>query len=323
MRSAVFMWPGPPVLRDGTRPSHWWAFEDHFSVRRKVDKIFEWLGASSPSQSLSRLCLHLINLRGLMAVVGGADLPDDERPRIIAAYAPEVDAAQHRTGLSSDATSRALASVDQLARLIHDEIAKRRLEDSVDVLFVSDHGMAETSNDRLVFLDDLLGTEDFAAVSSQEGWPSAGLRFKPGTDEGRVYRKLLEASQQPHSGFDVFTHDTMPERWHFTANSRIAPLYVVPRVGWSITNRDEFHVKFNGDYHPKANHGWDNDDPSMRAFFVASGPFARNVNRVLKGKPLPAFANLEIYELVASLLFIPPERRAPNNGTVGFWDQYL
>lgn len=100
-----------------------------------------------------------------------------------------------------------------------------------------------------------------------------------------------------------------------------------------------------GDYRPKGNHGYDNAAPSMHAVFVAHGPFASSIKAQRRKKreedskgvivavvgekeeevisTIPGFANLEVYNLVAKLLGIPLEGRAPNNGTVGFWEQYL
>lgn len=73
----------------------------------------------------------------------------------------------------------------------------------------------------------------------------------------------------------------------------------------------------------------------MHAMFVAHGPFANSIKAQQKRKrallslpaeeitTIPGFPNLEIYNLVAHLLGIKEEGRAPNNGTVGFWDQYI
>lgn len=90
------------------------------------------------------------------------------------------------------------------------------------------------------------------------------------------------------------------------------------------------------------NHGYDPADPSMHGIFVAHGPFASSVKRslVARGKaptvPIAAdphtdphtlvvggFKNTEVYGLVARLLGVPRESRAPTNGTGGFWDAYL
>jgi hypothetical protein len=68
----------------------------------------------------------------------------------------------------------------------------------------------------------------------------------------------------------------MPERYHFTHNARIAPLWVIPKTGWAIVERPEFDAKKaleKGDvYHPNGIHGYDHQHPLMRAIFVARGP---------------------------------------------------
>ena len=67
----------------------------------------------------------------------------------------------------------------------------------------------------------------------------------------------------------------------------------------------------------------------MNAFFVAHGPFATRLIRHQREKRgsqqtevIAGFANLEIYNLVTQEL-LKLGQVAPNNGTVGFWNQYL
>lgn len=65
-----------------------------------------------------------------------------------------------------------------------------------------------------------------------------GLRFDASDDEiHQCYLKLDEASLAEDSGFDVYTHETMPSRYHFSQNTRIAPIYVVPHEGYALTDR--------------------------------------------------------------------------------------
>ena len=68
----------------------------------------------------------------------------------------------------------------------------------------------------------------------------------------------------------------MPERYHFSKNDRIAPLWVVPKTGWAIVHKEDFDVKqakADGEvYHPRGLHGYDHEHPLMRAIFVARGP---------------------------------------------------
>ena len=66
-----------------------------------------------------------------------------------------------------------------------------------------------------------------------------GLRFKPEADSDKYLRILLNASEASGGKFFVYTHETMPERWHFANNERIAPIYIVPRMGYALTNHIE------------------------------------------------------------------------------------
>lgn len=65
-----------------------------------------------------------------------------------------------------------------------------------------------------------------------------GLRFNASDDEvEQYYQRLLKASYAPAAGFNVYSHATMPSRFHFTHSDRIAPLYIVPHEGYALTDR--------------------------------------------------------------------------------------
>lgn len=62
-----------------------------------------------------------------------------------------------------------LKAVDEFARQVHDVIVQRNLTDIIDVIFVSDHGMTDTSNVRLIYLDDILGNDGVNAIEHEDG----------------------------------------------------------------------------------------------------------------------------------------------------------
>jgi len=109
----------------------------------------------------------------------------------------------------------------------------------VDIVFVSDHGMTDTSHPELVYMDDILGTAALEEIAHQDGWPSMGLRFSTTANASRHLEVLLKASYQNPEKFDVYTYGTMPERYHFAGNERIAPIYVVPKIGYVLTTHEE------------------------------------------------------------------------------------
>ena len=52
---------------------------------------------------------------------------------------------------------------------MHDELALRNLTDIVDVVFVSDHGMTDTSHPTNVYIDDIIGREGISAIEHEDG----------------------------------------------------------------------------------------------------------------------------------------------------------
>lgn len=83
------------------------------------------------------------------------------------------------------------------------------------------------------------------------GWPSMGLSFKPDVNVTAALSRLVLASQSKK--FDVYTTDTytlntsnsttmvpaMPERYHYSSSQRLAPIWVIPRMGYALTDRAE------------------------------------------------------------------------------------
>ena len=101
-------------------------------------------------------------------------------------YEPSLDEAGHLAGPDSELvrvslsalalsarlrslTQMTLKAVDEFARQVHDAIVQRNLTDIVDVIFVSDHGMTDTSNVQLIYLDNILGDDGVDAIEHEDG----------------------------------------------------------------------------------------------------------------------------------------------------------
>jgi len=74
------------------------------------------------------------------------------------------------------------------------------------------------------------------------GWPSKGLHFNPSANTSYYLDVLLTAAADNSEKFNVYTPETMPERYHFAHNARIAPIYVVPNLGYVLMTRKEGDV---------------------------------------------------------------------------------
>ena len=135
--------------------------------------------------------------------------------------------------------------MDTFAKNLHDSLAARNLTEVVDIIFVSDHGMTDTSHPELVYMDDILGAEGLNEIAHEDGWPAMGLRFKDNTNVSKYQEALFRASAANPEKFDVYTHETMPQRYHFANHHRIAPIYVVPKIGYVLTTKKEGDVGMN------------------------------------------------------------------------------
>ena len=251
VKSAVHMWPGSEA-NDGWGLSYLDHFNGTESLSKKTARILGWL-----------------------------DLPLPERPQFIAAYVPNVDSIGHKFGPNTTELDLTIREVDAMLTDLLDALDARNLTDLINIVVVSDHGMASTSRERLIYIDDII---DMSLIEHTDGWPLYGLRPYPNVNITALYETLLsetladQAKGKKH--WDVYLRDeNMPARWHFSNNNRIAPLWVVPETGYAIVTREEYDVDASdkGRYEPAGLHGYDNLHPLMRAIFVAKGPAFRQL----------------------------------------------
>ncbi|KAJ9614649.1 hypothetical protein H2200_002786 [Cladophialophora chaetospira] len=290
VRSAIHMWPGSEAHIPDVEPTYIDKYNGSEALQNKVDSILRWL-----------------------------DMPGDDdvaaahenlRPQFIAAYVPNVDADGHLYGPNSTEIRATIADVDSMLTILVEGLLARNLTEIVNMVIVSDHGMATTATERLVQLDDII---DMSLVDHIDGWPLRGLRLKnPDRDVPILYDQLSKEAAKGDR-FEVYTLETMPERYHFTQNDRIAPLWIVPKTGWAVVEKSDFDVSealaTGKEYHPKGLHGYDHEHPLMRAIFVARGPaFPHAPN-----SRVPVFQNIEVYNIMCDSLGIVPH---PNNGTL-------
>jgi predicted AlkP superfamily pyrophosphatase or phosphodiesterase len=218
-------------------------------------------------------------------------LDEPGRAGFVTLYFDQVDHAGHDTGPDSPEVDTALRAVDAaLARLV-DGLKARGLYAQTNLVIVSDHGQAATTPDKRTYLDDLVPANDADFVNLGI---LAGIAPREGKT-AQVERELLV----PHPHMQCWRKSELPARLHYGSNPRIPPLLCLAEDGGTITTRD-----YKGRY-SAGEHGYDNDDPAMRALFVAHGPAFR------RGLVVPAFDNVDIYPLLAHLLRIQP---AANDG---------
>ena len=263
--AATMFWPGSEAEIAGQRPRYWKRFDGTLPVDARVDQVLAWL-----------------------------DLPPAQRPRLVTLYLEPYDVASHAAGMHSTQAMQALATVDAGLARLRDGLRARGLDDTVDLIVLSDHGMADVRAEDVVYLDDLVPAEamDLESVG-QMAWLSA----RPGR-EAEVERALLRR----HDHFQCWRKAETPANWHFGRNPRIPPIVCQADDGWRVwLHRWPAATTLKGE------HGFAPEDVGMRAVFTAVGPSFR------AGVRLPAFDNVDVYPLLARLLRITP---AANDGDI-------
>jgi predicted AlkP superfamily pyrophosphatase or phosphodiesterase len=209
-------------------------------------------------------------------------------------YFDQVDHAGHDAGPDAAETRQAIAQVDAaLARLVHG-LRRRGLLDRLNLVVVSDHGMAAVAADHLVAIEDMVSGEEATVTSLGQ---VVGIDPAPGS-RAQVEAKLLGA----HPQYDCWRKSELPERWHYGTHPRVPSIVCQMREGWQAVNAS---WKARGSSGTRGAHGFDPALPSMHALFVAHGPAFR------AGTVLPLFDNVDVYPLLAQLLGIEP---AANDG---------
>ena len=266
VRASVYFWPGSEGAVQGHRPSAYWHYR-----------------ASTPDSA--RVDASLAQLR----------LPPERRPHLVMLYLSVIDDTTHRYGPETPRTAAAVATADRAVGRLLDGIDALPMRDSVNVIVLSDHGMQQTSPQRMVPIRPILAAAgvDTAAVHMGDNGPTLSLWFDGDTTLARRTRAALRAGL---SHARVYAPGETPRAWHLDGNVRAGDLLVVAEPGYVVAKGAADRVPDGG------NHGWDPAEPAMHGVFIAAGP------QIARAGVIPAFENVHVYPFLAALLRL---QRAP------------
>ncbi len=262
IRSACYFWVGSESEIEGERPDIWKRYDHNFPFGQRVDSVVSWLS-----------------------------LPDSIRPHLVMCYFHEPDQTSHKFGPLSDENKNAVLSLDSLMLVLKQKLDKLPIGRFINLIILSDHGMAEVSVERSINLDDYLKKE---WINHKEGSnPVIDLKVKPQYLDSAI----LVLKNVPH--IKAWKNTELPERLHYGSNPRIGNLIVIADSSWSISST-EYKIKNKGA------HGYDNTNSDMFAIFLADGPAFK------KHYKQPPFRNVDIYGLVAKILNLKPAKTDGN-----------
>lgn len=269
-RAGAFFFPGTEAEIAGKRPTFWKQYDGKIPNEERVDTILGWL-----------------------------DLPSNERPTIYTLYFSDVDDAGHGFSPDSEENKKAVLTVDANIKRLMDGLKKRKIDKKVNLIIVSDHGMASVDQRNAVVMDEYLDSGKTERVlTTGEIW-----QIFPKNGEENAIMEGLKSIQHA----TCWRKSEIPERLHYQSSPRIAPVVCSADEGWFMTSRERYEAqKKRSDFgRMRGAHGYDNKYESMRAVFVGHGKAFK------KRKTLEAFENVHVYELMCEILGLKP---AKNDG---------
>ena len=262
LRTATLFWPGSEAPIKGTWPTDWMKYDDAMPMHRRVDIVLEWLAR-----------------------------PVSQRPRLVTLYFGALDHAAHDFGPDSPETNAMLADIDAaIGRLLHG-LSAQGLHDRVNIVVVSDHGMAPVPYAHSRNVESLVDPDDATYVSVGE---VVGFVPRPGRQAAAEAQLLGH-----HDHYECWRKGELPPRWQYGTHPRVPPIVCQMDTGFTAVTPQKLAARRPGT--TRGSHGYDPADPSMRALFIAQGPAFR------QGVEIAPFDNVDVYPLLAKLVGIKPE----------------
>jgi predicted AlkP superfamily pyrophosphatase or phosphodiesterase len=262
LRTAAFFWPGTEADVGGVRPARWRPYDGEIPAQTRVDTVLGWL--SEPAAT---------------------------RPHFMTLYFEHVDEAAHAHGPHSPEAHAAQGEVDAMLGRLLVGLDARGLADAVNIVVVSDHGLAEVAPGNAVVVEDMVDPDDVELVSAGQ---VLGFIPLPGR-EGAAEAALLGR----HARHECWRKEALPPRWQYGAHPRVPPIVCQMDEGWDAVRRER--LARSPRTAMRGSHGYDPALPSMHAVFFARGPAFR------AGVQLPRIAAVDVYPLLMRLLGLPAQ----------------
>jgi predicted AlkP superfamily pyrophosphatase or phosphodiesterase len=260
--TAVASWVGGEALIHGFRAQHWAHYDKAILAETRVQTL-----------------LDLLSLQG------------SQRPDFLTLYFDEVDTQGHRFGPESPEVAAALKRTDAAIGSLLAGIVRLGLTDKVNIVVVSDHGMAAVRENDRVFLKDYADLTKLRVVP--EGATAvtlAKIMFRE-QDQDQIARLSGR-----HGAMECWKREELPPRFRYGKNDRIAAMLCMADVGWLIEAKDQAQPSSE----QRGDHGYDPDAPEMGAIFIANGPSFK------RGLVLDRIEIVDIYPVLMDALGLTP-----------------
>lgn len=300
------------VNRDSLMPLWWNGSEPLWitlmKARRKV-YMYYWPGCEVEILGVRpTYCLEYktvpTDINFANAVSDALDSLKSGRADLAAIYHERIDVEGHHYGPSSPQRKDALRAVDTVLKYMIQWIQDRGLQQDLNVILFSDHGMTDIFwMDKVIELSNYISLDDLQQVKDRG--PVVSLWPVPGK-HSEIYHKLRTVEHMT-----VYEKESIPNRFYYKKGKFVSPLTLVADEGWFIAESREmlpFWMNSTGKREgwQRGWHGYDNELMDMRGIFLAIGPdFKSN----FRAAPI---RSVDVYNIMCHVAGITP---LPNNGS--------
>jgi len=268
MKAASYFFVGSEADVQGVRPSYYYDYDGQVNNLTRVTKVFEWL-----------------------------QLPDSIRPRMITMYFSDMDDVGHRYGANNDQElSQRIKQLDHELGALFEGV--KSIAQEVNIIIVSDHGMADVSIENYLALDQVIEGVNGRVVNS-------GALAHIYLDDPKEKEIVIANIKLKEKGFTVFD----PAQGEFYQDlgahgDRIGDVIVLADLGYYWMENEEYREVMArrmrmDETNVKGTHGYSEKYPEMHGIFYAKGP------QIKIGLSIDSFDNIHIYPLICKLLNLP------------------
>lgn len=298
---------------DSSSDGSWYQGDPIWNVVEKngmLAHVNQWVGAEVHVNNQDPTCYAPYSSRVTTAqrmdiVIDWLKLPSEKRPHYISTYVALIDSAGHYYGPDSKEVKDTVLNVDREIGRLWNFIQASDLP--INLVIVSDHGMQENFQDKIIFLGDKADLSGFK-------WGDKGANVMLYHDDESRIAEVYQSLKAKENNYKVYLRKDIPAEYHLTNPNRVGDVLVVSEAGHYLTDRN-----FNPDRPYRiggGSHGWPVDNKSMHALFIAAGSHITK-----RRNAIPEFSNIDVYPFVMELLGVTTA--IPFDGTAKTLQSYI
>ena len=259
MVTASYFFVGTEAAIRGIKPTYYYKFDGSVKNEVRISQAIKWL-----------------------------ELPAETRPHLITLYFGDMDKVGHKFGPAHDEElKKALFALDNNLADLFKGVAETGLP--VNIIIVSDHGMADQSTANLIPIEAIENDSLFLTVDN-----GSIVNIHPKKDiETDV---VLQYLKQKEDHFKVYKTKNTPGFEYSPANKDWGAIQLIPDVGYYFLAKKSKASLIKNDVKTIGVHGYDTKYKDMHGIFYANGPAFKS------GYVIPPVKNIHIYPLMCKLL---------------------